>query len=235
VRLPAVGQLRQRQHLRDRGLAHLRRARQHHEPMPGQNPSRPLVRPRRPKHLRQLLSTRDIQRRAIKRPGVDQRRQIPQPQHRRQRGAQVRVAVETRRDLPRADHLDGYAPHERIPAQRGARAARIEVREHNQPVRFRQAGLERQGSHPIHQLRQPGRQRPAAANPHGRHRHRPPNPDSPLSQYELPADNSYPSPVRLTPPAQIRQASLGLHHQRAQAIKLQPAKLIRSVRRHRRR
>jgi hypothetical protein len=53
----------QREHLRDRGLAHLRRAGEDHEPKPREHVARALVRARWPEHPCQRLRTLDIHRR----------------------------------------------------------------------------------------------------------------------------------------------------------------------------
>ena len=61
---PPRSELRQRDHVSDRRLAHLRRSRQHHEPVAREHVLRSLIRARRHEHARQRLRALDVQRRA---------------------------------------------------------------------------------------------------------------------------------------------------------------------------
>ena len=80
MRLPTVGQVRERQHLRDRGLTHLGRTGQHDEPMRAEHVQGELVRMRRPEDPSQLVRPLYIYRRPATNLRVDQRVEIAEAQ-----------------------------------------------------------------------------------------------------------------------------------------------------------
>ena len=115
VRLPAAGQLRQGDHPRDRGLAHLRRPGEHGEAVLAQYFQRAAVGAGRHEHGRQRPRRIPIKRRRRQRLGPQQVIQAAHSEHRRRGQPQLGTGVDHAAELgpPERDHLDAgraYSP-----------------------------------------------------------------------------------------------------------------------------
>lgn len=183
--------------------------------MPVQNRPRSLIRPGRPEHARQLLSTLHVKRAPRQNITVDQRVEIPQPQNRRQRGPHPWMPVKTRGDLPCAEHDQPPALHKRLPAQNRERAARVHVRHHHQRLPWPAARFGEHVSHPLGQRRRALPRSMRIANPDRRDGDRAAQRNPWPAELDAVFDARHAPDIGLPDPVQIDQSSFRLQQQRA--------------------
>ena len=211
VRLPPVGQVREPEHLRDRGLAHLGRAGEDDEPVPSEHIPGAFIRARRPEHPRQLLSPADVERGTTTNIGVDQAVEIPKPQDGWHRRPQLRIAIEACRDLRRSQYDHAQISRARIRAQSRSRVRGVEVRHDQQPLR----PVGRHAHDAIPEPRHTPLRRGPAPDPDARHGDGTSEPVPPIPERERAVHPRDPRGVATPAPLQPPQPCIRLEHQRA--------------------